>query len=194
MPINKIQLYSLILIISSFLSSTTFRIIDNISLSEDEKALYEMINSYRKSKGLHKIKLSKSLTYVAKAHIRDLANHDPENKRCNLHSWSENGNWEACCYTSDHKNAECMWFKPRELTNYTGIGYEIVFYSTYPGDHINFPLASLEAWKKSKGHNDILINDDEWKELHWKAMGVGIYENYAVVWFGDEADMTSPKI
>lgn len=187
MAVSKKNIFLILLSCIVFIS-TSFHSIDDISLSQEELELFDLINSYRKKKGLHKVELSKSLIYVARIHAKDLSENNPDNKRCNMHSWSENEKWKACCYTSDHKNAECMWFKPRELTNYTGIGYEIVFYSTYPNDHIDFPLASLEAWKASKGHNDILINDDDWEGLHWKAMGVGIYENYAVVWFGDEVD------
>ena len=184
----KNHLYPLIFFLTVLFISTSFHSIEEVSLSQDELELYNLINSYRKTKGLHTIKLSRSLTYVAQLHARDLTNNNSETKRCNMHSWSKNENWEGCCYTADHKNAECMWFKPRQLTNYSGIGYEIVFYSTYPSDHKNFPLASLKAWKNSKGHNDIIINNDDWETLHWRAMGVGIYKNYAVVWFGDIVD------
>jgi len=181
--------YIFLLILSGILIITSsFYSIDNVCLSRQEVELYNLINSYRNTKGLNKVNLSKSLTYVAQIHAWDLAENNPDKQRCNMHSWSESKKWEGCCYTSDHKKAECMWFKPRELTNYTGIGYEVAFYSTYLSDHKKFSLAALQAWKKSKGHNDILINDDDWKGLRWEAMGVGIYKNYAVVWFGDEVD------
>jgi len=34
----------------------------------------------------------------------------------------------------------------------------------------------------------MIINKYAWKRLKWNAMGVGIYGNYAVVWFGEKKD------
>ncbi len=160
----------------------------DVCISMEELLLYRMINEYRESRGLSFIPLSKSLTYVAKCHAMDLAENSPQNKRCNLHSWSESNKWKGCCYTHDHKNAGCMWYKPKEMTNYGGIGYEVAYYSTYPEDFENFPLTSLEAWKKSESHHAIIANTGSWHSATWKAMGVGIYRNYAVAWFGDKKD------
>ena len=33
-----------------------------------------------------------------------------------------------------------------------------------------------------------MINLGIWKNRTWNAVGVGIYKNYAVVWFGEESD------
>lgn len=61
---------------------------------------------------------------------------------CNLHSWASSSKWytpflslpspslcplyslsfiirSGCCYYSDHRNAACMWNKPREIDGYT---------------------------------------------------------------------------
>ena len=161
---------------------------DKLKLSGDEYELYEQIMSYRKARGLKKINLSASLTYVARIHARDLSENRPFDDYCNLHSWSDNGDWTACCYTDDHEEAGCMWYKPFELTGFKGMGYEIVYYSTYPEDHIDFPGSVLDGWKKSKSHNQVLINRGEWKSLEWKSIGIGIDGPFAVVWFSDTED------
>ena len=167
----------------------------NICLSSQEKEMFDLINDYRKSKGLKKIKSSRALTYVAMTHAMDLYNYyDEDSEICNLHSWSKNGPWENCCYTENHKRARCMWFKPIELTSYQEVAYEIVFYSTYPEDLHDMAKAAIEGWKGSPGHDEMILNYNEWTSLSWNAMGVAIYKNYAVVWFGEETDSDgSPK-
>lgn len=82
-----------------------------------------------------------------------------------------------------------MWDKPRELSSYKGDGYEIAFYSNF--DYTNdeeFAADALEGWQSSRGHNEIIINNGKWKTADWKAMGVGIYKGYTVVWFGELTD------
>jgi len=153
-------------------------------LSEQEVKLYNLINAYRKEKGLPKIPLSKSMTFVAQTHARDLSQNTTDTGMCNAHSWSAKGKWTSCCYTPDHKQHNCMWNKPRELTTYTGDGFEIAYYCSSGV----IPEQALGSWKKSKGHNAVVINGGIWKEDKWKAVGIGIYKNYATVWFGIEAD------
>lgn len=158
----------------------------SVSFSSEEIELYHLINAYRKSKGLPEIALSVSLSYVAQQHALDLMeNHPDKRKRCNLHSWSKNGAWTACCYTDDHKKAKCVWKKPSELTNYKGNGYEIAYWIS---TGVNVPEEALQAWKKSRGHNHTMINKNIWKKHQWKAIGVGIVDGYAMVWFGVEID------
>lgn len=74
-----------------------------------------------------------------------------------------------------------MWEKPSELTNYTDVGYEIAYFTTYPHELRNLAQASLKAWKKSKGHNDIIINRSKWTSSQWKAIGIGIFNGYVCV-------------
>ena len=155
-----------------------------LCLSKAELQLYQNLMAYRKSKKLPKVPISKSLTIVAQTHARDLMAEKPVSKRCNLHSWSGTGDWSKCCYTSDHKRAKCMWDKPRELTNYKGDGYEIAHWHSGGAT----PFSALEGWKKSRGHNMVMINRGIWKDVDWKAVGVGIDGQYAVVWFGSESD------
>lgn len=154
-------------------------------LSTEEKKLYEMIMEYRKEKGLPNIKLSISLTYVAQTHVKDLQTNRLFNSTCNMHSWSNNGTWTPCCYTDDNLKASCMWDKPRELTNYQGNGFEISY--GLQGASVTADNA-LEGWKKSSGHNAVIVNEGIWSDSNWKAIGIGISKGYAVVWFGKEYD------
>ncbi len=154
-------------------------------LTDEEKKLFDLIMAYRKELGLPMIPCSSCLTKVAKLHVRDLANNDPVSDECNGHSWSSNGPWTPCCYTADHAQAACMWSKPRELTPYKGNGYEIA-YTHWGGDAV--AAGALLGWQQSPhGHNDVIINKGVWKEK-WNAIGIGIYKNFAVVWFGHEPD------
>lgn len=154
-------------------------------LNADEKELYNLLMQYRKSKGLPAIPLSKSLTFVAQTHAQDLDDYYEPGDGCNLHSWSDQGGWEAVCYTDDHKQAKLMWSKPQELTKYKGNGYEIAFSTSI--DYLADPAAALANWKTSKYHNAVILNRGVWRRK-WNAIGIGVYGSYAVVWFGNEVD------
>lgn len=154
------------------------------TLTAEETALYTLIMSYRKEKGLPAIPLSKSLTLVAQTHVKDLETNRPVTGSCNLHSWSDKGTWTPCCYTPDHTKAQCMWSKPAELTSYKGNGFEI----SYGGSNFTATAqGALNSWKTSSGHNAVIINAGMWS-TPWNAIGIGIYGGYAVVWFGNEED------
>jgi len=155
-------------------------------ISRDERALIDAIRTYRAAQNVSEVPLSAALTDVAQAHARDLAEHAPhESSGCNLHSWSDEGSWNACCYTEGHANASCMWDKPSELTDYAGTGYEIAYQGPIDAERI------LETWQRSAGHNAVLANQGQWSNFAWRAMGVGAYDGYAVVWFGTENDTSS---
>lgn len=161
-------------------------------VSPEEKKLYDMIMQYRKTKKLKAIPYSEKLTRVAQAHARDLTDYfDYENRGdCNPHSWSERGSWSACCYTADHALASCMWSKPKEIAAYESEGYEIAYYSSAGANAVE----GLDGWKKSSGHNPLLINSGSWKKLEWKGIGIGICGPYAVVWFGTLANPSKIEI
>jgi uncharacterized protein YkwD len=157
-------------------------------LQEEEQKLYALIMNYRATKKLKAIPLSAKLTRVAQLHAKDLAEHyDPNNTRCNLHSWSANGKWTACCYTDDHKQAKCMWDKPKEIAGYPGNGYEISYFSSAGAN----AEEGLAGWKRSPGHNQVIMNEGIWKTVQWNAIGIGLYKEYGVVWFGKEPDEQS---
>lgn len=172
-------------------SSEETRVIDALKamgVSEKEAKLYYIINAYRESKGLQKLSFSKSLTIIARTHVSDSNTYTPENQRDsrgmqgNLHSWSNHGSWTPMVYTSDHEYAANMWSKPRELTSYTGNGYEI---SSWNSGNIT-PEDALDLWKNSSGHNAVMTTQGNWSDL--KTMGVAIDGKYAHVWFGSSAD------
>ena len=158
-------------------------------LSNKEAMLYYLVNEYRESLGLPKLSLSRSLTQVARTHVADSNAYSPENQvdargiQGNLHSWSSNGNWTAVVYTSDHYYASLMWSKPRELTAYSGNGYEI---SAGTSGYSMTPEKALDLWKGSSGHNAVIIGSGDWSML--KTMGVAIDGGYAHIWFGSDAD------
>jgi uncharacterized protein YkwD len=165
-----------------------------VCLSSEEKKLYDLIMEYRESKGLEQIPISAKLMEVAQTHARDLADNyvfDVDNT-CNPHSWSKKGKWTSCCYTSDHKRASCMWNKPREITGYSGNGFEIAYYSSAGAN----AKEGLDGWKVSPGHNPLLINLGTWSKVKWNAIGMGIYKEFGVVWFGEveDSDATTLKV
>jgi hypothetical protein len=166
----------------------SLKILPEIHVSPEVWEIFQQINEYRTEKGLAAVPLSGSLTYVAQTHVWDLAENSAASGRCNLHSWSSKGNWSPCCYTGDHKRAECMWNKAKELTNYPGVAYEIAYWTNEPLDPKAFATKALLKWKESLEHNSVIINSREWRQLDWKAMGVGYYKGYMVVWFGADPD------
>ncbi len=155
-------------------------------LQPEEQKLYNLIMQYRQQAGLPAIPVSPSLTFVAQTHAKDLKENYKVNNTCNFHSWSDKGSWTPVCYTGDHAQAKLMWNKPAELTKYKGSGFEIAF-GSYEGS-VATAETSLNSWKGSDGHNNVILNKGIWNEK-WNAIGIGMVGNYAVVWFGNEADL-----
>lgn len=178
-------LFTLILFVATAADTRNYPV-QSVCLSAEERKLYNLMMDYRKSKGLGDIPLSAKLTLVAHTHVRDLAENyqfDPAGE-CNPHSWSTKGKWSACCYTNDHKQAKCMWDKPREIAGYGGAGYEIAYWSSQGAT----AEEGLEGWKQSAAHNPVMINQGIWAKAKWKAIGIGFYKEFGVVWFGELED------
>lgn len=125
-----------------------------------------------------------SLAKVAQIHAQDLDAHFVRGTDCNTHSWSQHDDWTACCYTPDHAEAECMWLKPQELTDYTGYGFEIAYYSSARAE----PGGALRSWQGSPSHDAVILNSGIWEDHPWRAIGIGIYGAYTCVWFGKEPE------
>jgi hypothetical protein len=163
-------------------------------LTAQEKALADQINKIRLDSGQPPVEVAQSLTKVARLHVGDLnANHpdtgeDGRGEDCNLHSWSNRGAWQPVCYTDDHAYQTLMWSKPRELSSYTGNGYEIASY--YSGGMT--PEQAVASWKGSPDHLAVIVSSGDWASHPWKAMGVGISGGYACVWFGEIVDPAGP--
>lgn len=161
-------------------------ILPRTDIGRSDYSLADFINDYRVQNGLEKVPISAKLTVVAETHARDLVNfYDPKKGKCNLHSWSENGDWTSCCYAFGEDHAYCMWDKPKEITGFPGNGYEIA--AVAKNDTMTPDLA-LILWQGSPGHHDVIVNSGIWSDREWKAMGAVIYGGYAIVWFSDVAD------
>ena len=163
------------------------------SPSPVEDYIYRRINAYRESAGLPAVPRSRSLDRVAHVHVLDLAAWHPDRETdargipCNTHSWSSHGAWTPVCYTPDHAHAADMWNKPAQVTReaYPGNGYEIAV--TTSGLTVD-PDDALASWETSRAHNAVILEQGAWGSGHWQAMGVGVYQGYAVIWFGREPD------
>jgi hypothetical protein len=79
-----------------------------------------------------------------------------------------------------------MWDKPKEIAGYASPGYEIAYYTSGTAN----AEEGLRGWQKSPAHNPLIVNEGIWKKIQWKAIGIGFYKQYGIVWFGDTADDT----
>ena len=159
------------------------------SLTDEEKQLADLLNQHREQNGLTAVPVTNSLTKVARAHIEDLNTYHPDTAtfgtgNCNRHSWSSHGIWTAVCYTGSAQASQ-MWNKPREITeSYEGSGYEIAHWNSLEAT----PSGTMDEWMGSPLHNETILQQGTFAATVWKAMGVGIDGNYAVVWFGADVD------
>ena len=151
-----------------------------VQLNSEESQLLKLINQDRLKHNLPVLKILKELQMVAREHVRDLTQHPPV-PPCNLHSWSNSGNWVPVCYTPDHKEALKMWNKPKEIAGYPSEGFEIA----YAHSHHAKPEEAMASWKKSALHYALIANLNQWKDNHWAGVGVAILGQYAVVWFAE---------
>lgn len=145
--------------------------------------IVELVNAYRQANGKPTIPYSPSLSCVAVTHVHDLYDNQPHaSANCNLHSWSDQGPWTPCCYTPDHAEAQCMWDKPRELTVYSGNGYENA------AGGVSTPAQAVSMWQNSPAHDAVMLNEGTWASHPWHAVGAGLYQGYAALWFGEQSD------
>ena len=199
MLVRILKLLLLFLTISigfSFVSKRKKKLPD-ICLSIEEKKLFELVNNYRIDKGLKEIPLSISLTFVAQTHAKDLHNNRPAaSDSCNMHSWSKTRDWSDCCYDKSHRQKECMWDKPKQLTNYNGKGFELSHgfgqLKEFKGDTVTAESA-LKGWINSVHHNNVLINKKVWSKIEWNAMGIGIHKDFICLCLGEEKDTEEKK-
>lgn len=156
----------------------------NFCIQSNEMELFMRINEYRKQNNLPPIALSRSLSYVAAVHTKDLFLNHPDQGTCNFHSWSNKGSWLPFCYPKDENKKNSVWDKPRELTKYPSKAYEIVYWE-------NNPLVTdtiIMVWKTEDYFNSFLLNTGKWLGKPWNAIGIAVYENYACAWFGEVTD------
>jgi len=178
----------LITIILSLTGKTALAQLPDFCLTKDEYRLYTMINEYRAKNGIGIIPVSRSLCYVAKVHARDLYMNNPDTSFCSLNSWSDKGEWTACCHSRYTPSPVCIVNKPKELTKYPGEGHEIAYWDS---EQLN-PDTIMDFWKSVEVTRELLLNEKKWSFFSWKAIGVGMYKGYACVWVGDMLD-TEPE-
>ena len=151
--------------------------------SAEEKALFELVNSYRATSKLPALRLSSSLSMVANRRMLDLK----QNLKTLTHSWSD------CKYDlGDSKTWHCVTNAPRKLKcGYDGEGYETLFRKS-KGKAT--PSLALAEWKKSALHNSIILNDGMFRSFPWDEVGIAIDGEYAALWFGFPGDSNAPKV
>ena len=155
-----------------------------ICVSNDENRLAGLINSLRKQSRLPEITFSSSLTLVAKLHVNDLQTNRPDTSICSTASWSNKGNWTPCCFTALAPQFECIWNKPKELTNYPFRGYEITHYE----EGIVEVDSLFSLWSKTPAVLDMLLGRNAHSDKRWTVMGLAVGENYVSLWLGQRPD------
>ena len=83
-----------------------------------------------------------------------------------------------------------MWDKPKEIAGYNSPGYEIAYYSSLGAT----ATEGLDGWKLSPAHNPLIINEGIWEKVEWKGIGISLYKEYGVVWFGNLEDLAKPEL
>ncbi|MDT8393548.1 MAG: SPOR domain-containing protein [Bacteroidales bacterium] len=190
MKISSVSLIASLLMLFALYAYSQKVVPEDFCISDDEYHLYELINAHRAINGLDAVPLSASLCYVARTHVVDLYTNHPDTSICNLNSWSDKGDWTPCCHNKYVPMEDCIRNKPKELTNYSGEGYELAYaeiFDTHPDTVFRF-------WEKIDAASHFILNQDKWKDKSWRAMGVGIYKSYAVLWMGQRRDaMPAPE-
>jgi uncharacterized protein YkwD len=142
----------------------------------EEANLHQLVNQYRAAYDLPPIPRSPSLDLLANRHVLDIA----LNIGHLTHSWSN------CPYDpNDPTTLYCSSRAPQRLgTRYPGKAYENAHYNSRGAT----ASSALRGWQNSPPHNALIINLNNWRNNEWKAMGIGIYKQYAVLWVGEARD------
>lgn len=156
----------------------------DICLSEDELALANSINQFRQENDLEPVSLSKSLSYVADVHTKDLYFNFSPYGACGLYYWSDEGRWDPCCPSGDEEELECIYDKPNELTGYRSKGYEAVFYQNSGVT----PEIAYQHFKSDSSAINLALETGRYDGKKWNAMGVSVFEGFVSIWFGELID------
>lgn len=148
----------------------------------EEERLYTFVNQYRAEFDLPPIPRSPSLTLLANRHVLDMA----YNIGHLTHSWSN------CPYNTRNRrtltcSSDAAW---RLGTKYPGKAYENAHYNSRGAT----AESALRGWQNSPAHNALMVNLNNWRDDDWKAMGIGIYKQYAVLWVGEDRDPETAAI
>lgn len=156
-------------------------------LSEQEQILFNLINDLRQQNKLSVLPISEKLCIVGYTHVNDLITNYKPDEGCSLHSWSDKGNWAPCCHSKDPTGIACMKTKPKEITGYTGLGFELIYW----GNEDANALDAYNLWRENKASLEMILCTGKWKSFNWKTVGVSISSNYAILWFGDQIEKSA---
>ena len=111
---------------------------------------------------------------------------------CNLHSWQVSN---ACCYTRNHGNPNCMWQKPKVRLYICSLVLSYfynIFKQLYGDKRTGYEISAagsgtltedqfVDLWRKSPGHNGVIMGQGGWNKL--KKVGCSHNSNNAHCWF-----------
>jgi Ca2+-binding RTX toxin-like protein len=161
------------------------------ALTATEAQLAQMINDYRAQSGLAPVRLSSSLSMVAARHDEDIL-FNFGGYQTGLPGTSIAHSWSDAAYNAlNPATFSAVWSAPQRLgTAYPGNGYEILagYAAPYTATTPITPAVALAGWQNSASHNALLLNLGAWGALGWNAMGIGIEDGVASVWFGTDTD------
>jgi hypothetical protein len=81
--------------------------------------------------------------------------------------------------------------KPKELTQYSFPGYELIYYES---DTLNLQNV-MDFWRRNIPTSDFFLNTGKWAKYKWTSIGISIYKGYVSIWVGVEMDLEgSPLI
>ncbi|MCD6563462.1 MAG: CAP domain-containing protein [Thermoproteales archaeon] len=152
------RITAVIIIVSLILTISSLYYTQTVKAQSLADKLIELINQYRVANGLKPLKVSKELTLAAQRHSEDMANRN---------------------YFS-HYTPEGLSPVDRVVaagyTNWVAVGENIAAGFLTPEDVFN-------AWKKSPGHREVMLN------RYFEEIGVGIATNpnsyYKIYWTAD---------
>jgi hypothetical protein len=157
---------------------------EDYCLNDEELQLFNLLNDLRKSRGLPALQLSKSLSYTAYQHVRDLYINRPDTSGCNMHSWSDKGNWTPVCFPREQGKKKNVCDKPKELTMYPGQAHEILYWVNGTA----LPEEIFDQWRNTNQSSSLILNTGKWLKTNWKNMGISIYKGYSSMWLGEAID------
>lgn len=184
-PHRNFYLYvCLWLLLGSYRVAYSHYVNDTVALvtaSAQEMELAYDLNHFRVLNQLPALPISNRLVLVADLHAKNLQSYFDTSSNCSLHSWYGSGNWKNCCHKKAAPNQACMSAKPREIAEYPGKGYELVYYT--PGVATN--QDAFAAWQELPAASDMILCKGKWRNFRWEMIGVAVSGHYAIAWFGD---------
>lgn len=155
-------------------------------LNQEENALVQQINAYRRQYRLNSLSVSSDLTVVANRHLLDLQENA---NRYNRQGKDWQFGWSNCPFDGNQPQSfNCMWQAPQRLnTGYQGNAYEIICrkMGSMSADQ------AFNCWQNQPDNRDFILNQGQWRNFNWKSIGVALNQDYAILWLGETLDNES---